>query len=118
MVPKELITQRMQIGAKGKSWEVALRILEKDGILGLYVVYNVTLLRNFLAAISYFAFETGRLTILNEYLRRKGATNCEAQYGRFFQSIRWRLKLMCLTINVRGKSGGWGLKVCGGAGMV
>ncbi|KAE9445776.1 hypothetical protein C3L33_22326, partial [Rhododendron williamsianum] len=33
MVPKELIMQRMQAGAKGRSWEVLLRILEKDGVL-------------------------------------------------------------------------------------
>ncbi|GFS34727.1 mitochondrial substrate carrier family protein [Actinidia rufa] len=46
MVPKELITQRMQAGAKGRSWEVLLRILERDGILGLYAGYSATLLRN------------------------------------------------------------------------
>ncbi|KAG5525226.1 hypothetical protein RHGRI_031787 [Rhododendron griersonianum] len=40
MVPKELITERMQAGAKGRSWEVLLRILEKDGVLGLYAGCN------------------------------------------------------------------------------
>ncbi|WMV26674.1 hypothetical protein MTR67_020059 [Solanum verrucosum] len=35
MVPKELITQRMQSGAKGRSWQVLMGILEKDGILVL-----------------------------------------------------------------------------------
>ncbi|XWS15243.1 hypothetical protein CRYUN_Cryun35bG0078000 [Craigia yunnanensis] len=42
MVPKELITQIMQAGAKGRSWEVLLRILEKDGILGLYAASLTT----------------------------------------------------------------------------
>ncbi|XP_008776131.1 protein MITOFERRINLIKE 1, chloroplastic [Phoenix dactylifera] len=58
MVPKELITQRMQAGAAGRSWEVLLRILEKDGILGLYAGYSATLLRNLPAGIlSYSSFE-------------------------------------------------------------
>ncbi|KAG6536191.1 protein MITOFERRINLIKE 1, chloroplastic-like [Zingiber officinale] len=58
MVPKELITQRMQAGAVGRSWEVLLRILEKDGILGLYAGYSATLLRNLPAGIlSYSSFE-------------------------------------------------------------
>ncbi|WCJ43397.1 Mitochondrial substrate carrier family protein [Euphorbia peplus] len=58
MVPKELITQRMQAGAKGRSWEVLLNILEKDGILGLYAGYSATLLRNLPAGVlSYSSFE-------------------------------------------------------------
>uniref|UniRef100_A0A6N2KN46 Mitochondrial carrier protein n=1 Tax=Salix viminalis TaxID=40686 RepID=A0A6N2KN46_SALVM len=35
-VPKELIAQQMQAGAEGRSGEVWLKILEKDGILGLH----------------------------------------------------------------------------------
>ncbi|XP_078434970.1 mitochondrial substrate carrier family protein [Wolffia australiana] len=58
MVPKELITQRMQAGATGRSWEVLLRILQKDGVLGLYAGYSATLLRNLPAGIlSYSSFE-------------------------------------------------------------
>ncbi|KAI4387954.1 hypothetical protein MLD38_000336 [Melastoma candidum] len=58
MVPKELITQRMQAGAKGRSWQVMLRILEKDGLLGLYAGYSATLLRNLPAGVlSYSSFE-------------------------------------------------------------
>uniref|UniRef100_A0A1D1ZKC8 Protein MITOFERRINLIKE 1, chloroplastic n=1 Tax=Anthurium amnicola TaxID=1678845 RepID=A0A1D1ZKC8_9ARAE len=58
MVPKELITQRMQAGAAGRSWEVLSRILEKDGILGLYAGYSATLMRNLPAGIlSYSSFE-------------------------------------------------------------
>lgn len=65
MVPKELITQRMQAGAKGRSWEVLLKILEKDGILGLYAGYSATLLRNLPAGVlSYSSFEYLKAAVL------------------------------------------------------
>lgn len=71
MVPKELITQRMQAGAKGRSWEVLLRILEKDGVLGLYAGYSATLLRNLPAGVlSYSSFEYLKTAVL---LRTKQA---------------------------------------------
>lgn len=71
MVPKELITQRMQAGAKGRSWEVLLRILEKDGVLGLYAGYSATLLRNLPAGVlSYSSFEYLKTAVL---LRMKQA---------------------------------------------
>lgn len=67
MVPKELITQRMQTGAKGRSWEVLLRILEKDGILGLYAGYSATLLRNLPAGVlSYSSFEYLKAAVLSK----------------------------------------------------
>ncbi|KAL7155672.1 hypothetical protein ABFS83_03G092000 [Erythranthe nasuta] len=67
MVPKELITQRMQAGAKGRSWEVVLRILEKDGFLGLYAGYSATLLRNLPAGVlSYSSFEYLKAAVLRE----------------------------------------------------
>ncbi|KAL8134416.1 protein MITOFERRINLIKE 1, chloroplastic-like [Apium graveolens] len=67
MVPKELITQRMQTGAKGRSWEVLLRILEKDGFLGLYAGYSATLLRNLPAGIlSYSSFEYLKAAVLSK----------------------------------------------------
>ncbi|KAL6524961.1 Protein MITOFERRINLIKE 1, chloroplastic [Orobanche minor] len=67
MVPKELITQRMQAGARGRSWEVLLRILEKDGILGLYAGYSATLLRNLPAGVlSYSSFEYLKAAVLRE----------------------------------------------------
>ncbi|XP_068662373.1 protein MITOFERRINLIKE 1, chloroplastic [Aristolochia californica] len=66
MVPKELITQRMQAGAKGRSWEVLLRILERDGILGLYAGYSATLLRNLPAGVlSYSSFEYLKSAVLS-----------------------------------------------------
>lgn len=66
MVPKELITQRMQAGAKGRSWEVLLRILEKDGVLGLYAGYSATLLRNLPAGVlSYSSFEYLKAAVLS-----------------------------------------------------
>lgn len=71
MVPKELITQRMQAGAKGRSWEVLLRILERDGVLGLYAGYSATLLRNLPAGVlSYSSFEYLKAAVL---LRTKKA---------------------------------------------
>ncbi|KAE8718593.1 Protein MITOFERRINLIKE 1 [Hibiscus syriacus] len=67
MVPKELVTQRMQAGAKGRSWEVLLRILEKDGILGLYAGYSATLLRNLPAGVlSYSSFEYLKAAVLSK----------------------------------------------------
>uniref|UniRef100_A0A0E0JU12 Uncharacterized protein n=1 Tax=Oryza punctata TaxID=4537 RepID=A0A0E0JU12_ORYPU len=59
MVPKELITQRLQSGAaKGRSWQVLLRILQTDGFFGLYAGYAATLLRNLPAGVlSYSSFE-------------------------------------------------------------
>lgn len=67
MVPKELITQRMQAGAKGRSWNVLLSILEKDGILGLYAGYSATLLRNLPAGVlSYSSFEYLKAAVLSK----------------------------------------------------
>ncbi|KAM3355094.1 hypothetical protein ACQJBY_025710 [Aegilops geniculata] len=59
MVPKELITQRLQSGAAtGRSWQVLLQILQADGFFGLYAGYAATLLRNLPAGVlSYSSFE-------------------------------------------------------------
>ncbi|XBI22795.1 protein MITOFERRINLIKE 1, chloroplastic [Aegilops tauschii subsp. strangulata] len=59
MVPKELITQRLQSGAAtGRSWQVLLQILQNDGFFGLYAGYAATLLRNLPAGVlSYSSFE-------------------------------------------------------------
>ncbi|XP_019095939.1 PREDICTED: protein MITOFERRINLIKE 1, chloroplastic-like isoform X2 [Camelina sativa] len=67
MVPKELITQRMQAGASGRSYQVLLKILEKDGILGLYAGYSATLLRNLPAGVlSYSSFEYLKAAVLEK----------------------------------------------------
>ncbi|KAM1105543.1 hypothetical protein ACFX2I_002516 [Malus domestica] len=67
MVPKELITQRMQAGAKGRSWQVLLKILENDGFLGLYAGYSATLLRNLPAGVlSYSSFEYLKSAVLSK----------------------------------------------------
>lgn len=68
MVPKELITQRMQVGASGRrSYQVLLEILEKDGILGLYAGYSATLLRNLPAGVlSYSSFEYLKAAVLEK----------------------------------------------------
>ncbi|KAK4352551.1 hypothetical protein RND71_028069 [Anisodus tanguticus] len=79
MVPKELITQRMQAGAKGRSWQVLMRILEKDGILGLYAGYSATLLRNLPAGVlSYSSFE---------YLKAAVLSNVKKERLEPFQSV-------------------------------
>ncbi|KAF9620757.1 hypothetical protein IFM89_014361, partial [Coptis chinensis] len=65
MVPKELITQRMQASVVGRSWQVLLSILQKDRILGLYVGYTATLLRNLPAGVlSYSSFEYLKAAVL------------------------------------------------------
>ncbi|KFK32946.1 hypothetical protein AALP_AA6G309900 [Arabis alpina] len=74
MVPKELITQRMQVGAGVRSYQVLLQILEKDGILGLYAGYSATLLRNLPAGVlSYSSFEYLKAAVLE----RMQQTNLE-----------------------------------------
>ncbi|KAF4346546.1 hypothetical protein CsatB_006937 [Cannabis sativa] len=79
MVPKELITQQMQAGAKGRSWQVLLRIIENDGVLGLYAGYSATLLRNLPAGVlSYSSFEYLKAAVLN----KTNQTNLEP-----FQSV-------------------------------
>ncbi|RAL46365.1 hypothetical protein DM860_015358 [Cuscuta australis] len=72
MVPKELITQRMQAGAKGRSWEVLLRILENDGVMGLYAGYSATLLRNLPAGVlNYSSFEYLKAALLKKTKKAK-----------------------------------------------
>ncbi|PKA53943.1 Protein mitoferrin-like 1, chloroplastic [Apostasia shenzhenica] len=92
MVPKELITQRIQAGAAGRSWEVLLRILEKDGILGLYAGYSATLLRNLPAGIlSYSSFEYLKAFVLsktgNAYLEPAQSVCCGALAGAISASL-------------------------------
>ncbi|XP_010519383.1 PREDICTED: protein MITOFERRINLIKE 1, chloroplastic [Tarenaya hassleriana] len=92
MVPKELITQRMQAGAKGRSYEVLLKILEKDGILGLYAGYSATLLRNLPAGVlSYSSFEYLKAAVLNKrkqtHLEPIQSVCCGALAGAISASI-------------------------------
>ncbi|KAM7258889.1 hypothetical protein ACFE04_014630 [Oxalis oulophora] len=92
MVPKELITQRMQAGAKGRSYEVLLKILEKDGFLGLYAGYSATLLRNLPAGVlSYSSFEYLKAAVLSKtnqsYLEPIQSVCCGALAGAISASI-------------------------------
>ncbi|KDP43023.1 hypothetical protein JCGZ_25209 [Jatropha curcas] len=92
MVPKELITQRMQAGAKGRSWQVLLKILEKDGILGLYAGYSATLLRNLPAGVlSYSSFEYLKAAVLSKtkksHLEPIESVCCGALAGAISASI-------------------------------
>ena len=57
----------MQAGAKGRSWQVLLKILENDGVLGLYSGYSATLLRNLPAGVlSYSSFEYLKAAVLDK----------------------------------------------------
>jgi hypothetical protein len=48
----------MQTAAKGSSYEVLIKILQNEGVLGLYRGYSATLLRNLAAGVlSYLSFE-------------------------------------------------------------
>ncbi|KAB1202374.1 Protein MITOFERRINLIKE 1, chloroplastic [Morella rubra] len=92
MVPKELITQRMQAGAKGRSWEVLLRILERDGVLGLYAGYSATLFRNLPAGVlSYSSFEYLKAAVMRKtrktHLEPIQSVCCGALAGAISASI-------------------------------
>ncbi|XP_002970352.2 protein MITOFERRINLIKE 1, chloroplastic [Selaginella moellendorffii] len=74
LVPKEVITQRMQAGAKGRSWNVLMRTLERDGLKGLYVGYSAALLRNLPSGVINFStFEYLRVA----WLRVSGQDSLE-----------------------------------------
>ncbi|XP_062231996.1 protein MITOFERRINLIKE 1, chloroplastic-like isoform X2 [Phragmites australis] len=79
MVPKELITQRLQSGAaKGRSWQVLLQILQTDGFFGLYAGYAATLLRNLPAGVlSYSSFEYLKAFTLKKH-NKEGLTPGES----------------------------------------
>ena len=111
MVPKELITQRMQAGSTGRSWEVLLKILEKDGILGLYAGYSATLLRNLPAGIlSYSSFEYLKSFVLSKtgkaHLEPLQSVICGALAGAISSSLTTPLDVVKtrLMTQVRGKS--------------
>lgn len=67
MVPKELITQRMQAGAAGRSWQVLLATIEREGIRGLYAGYSATILRNLpTGVLSFSSFEYLKAAVLSK----------------------------------------------------
>ncbi|KAG6388577.1 hypothetical protein SASPL_150007 [Salvia splendens] len=108
MVPKELITQRMQAGAKGRSWEVLLRILEKDGILGLYAGYSATLLRNLPAGVlSYSSFEYLKAAVLRETkqanLEPYQSVGCGALAGAISASLTTPLDVVKTRLMTQGQ---------------
>ncbi|GAA0156505.1 mitochondrial carrier protein [Lithospermum erythrorhizon] len=99
MVPKELITQRMQAGAKGKSWELILTILKKDGIMGLYTGYGATLLRNLpTGVLNYSTFEYLKAGMLRQQNKEKleGYENvfCGAMAGAVSASLTTPLDVL------------------------
>ncbi|KAJ0976625.1 hypothetical protein J5N97_012099 [Dioscorea zingiberensis] len=112
MVPKELITQRMQAGARGRSWEVMLRILEKDGVLGLYAGYSATLLRNIPAGVlSYSSFEYLKAFVLSRtgksHLEPLQSVCCGALAGAISASLTTPLDVVKtrLMTQARGETG-------------
>ena len=92
MVPKELMTQRMQAGAQGRSWQVLLRILERNSVLGLYAGYSATLLRNLPAGVlNYSSFEYLKAAVLRNthkpHLEPIQSVCCGALAGAISASI-------------------------------
>ncbi|KAI3921791.1 hypothetical protein MKX01_005480 [Papaver californicum] len=109
MVPKELITQRMQTGAKGRSWEVLVKILQKDGVLGLYAGYSATLLRNLPAGVlSYSSFEYLKSAVLSktgqENLEPLQSVCCGALAGAISASITTPIDVTRLMTQVQGET--------------
>jgi solute carrier family 25 S-adenosylmethionine transporter 26 len=67
LVPKEVITQRMQAGASGRSWQLALRTIQNEGVSGLYSGYGAALVRNLPSSVlSFTAFEYVKALWLKE----------------------------------------------------
>ncbi|KAL5987987.1 Protein MITOFERRINLIKE 1, chloroplastic [Asimina triloba] len=108
MVPKELITQRMQVGsATGRSWQVLLKILEKDGILGLYAGYSATLLRNLPAGVlSYSSFEYLKAAVLRtagkSHLEPIQSVLCGALAGAISASLTTPLDVVKTRLMTQG----------------
>ncbi|XP_006582659.1 protein MITOFERRINLIKE 1, chloroplastic-like [Glycine max] len=64
MAPKELITQG---GTKGRSWQVFVEIIQNNGMMGHYVGYSATLLRNLPTGfLSYSSFKYLKVLVLQE----------------------------------------------------
>ena len=109
MVPKELITQRMQAGAKGRSWQVLLRIIQNDGFLGLYAGYSATLLRNLPAGVlSYSSFEYLKAAVLSKtkqpHLEPFQSVVCGALAGAISASITTPLDVVKTRLMTQGAS--------------
>ncbi|KAL2334852.1 hypothetical protein Fmac_016065 [Flemingia macrophylla] len=92
MVPKELITQRMQAGVGTRSWHVLVQILRNDGVMGLYAGYSATLLRNLPAGVlSYSSFEYLKSAVLGvtkqDHLEPFQSVLCGALAGAISASV-------------------------------
>lgn len=110
MVPKELITQRMQAGAKGRSWQVFAEIIQNDGVMGLYAGYSATLLRNLPAGVlSYSSFEYLKAAVLQKtkqsYMEPVQSVLCGALAGAISASLTTPLDVVKtrLMTQVRGE---------------
>ncbi|KAL3697627.1 hypothetical protein R1sor_011703 [Riccia sorocarpa] len=71
LVPRDVITQRMQIGAKGRSWEVFSRTINREGVKGLYSGYSAALVRALPSSVlSFTTFEYLKAVWLNKSKKR------------------------------------------------
>lgn len=107
MVPKELITQRMQAGAKGRSWQVLVKILQNDGVMGLYAGYSATLLRNLPAGVlSYSSFEYLKALVLSKteknHLEPVQSVLCGALAGAISASLTTPLDVVKTRLMTQG----------------
>ncbi|KAK1322671.1 hypothetical protein QJS10_CPA02g00441 [Acorus calamus] len=113
MVPKELVTQRMQAGAPGRSWEVLCQIVSKDGVLGLYSGYSATLLRNLPAGVlSYSSFEYLKAAVLKKTgkpnLEPAQSVLCGALAGAISASVTTPLDVVKTRLMTQAGYGGVG----------
>jgi hypothetical protein len=82
----------MQTGAKGRSYQVLINILQNEGVLGLYRGYSATLLRNLPAGVlSYSSFEYLKLAVMKStnknHLEPIQSVICGALAGAISASI-------------------------------
>ena len=89
MVPRELITQRMQARARGRSWQILLRILERDSVFGLYASYSATLLRNPpTGVLNYSSFKIDLIKKINLKTKFIKVVFCKDDFWLIFFKIK------------------------------
>ncbi|KAH9325553.1 hypothetical protein KI387_005731, partial [Taxus chinensis] len=110
MVPKELITQRMQAGASGQAWQVLLATIERDGFGGLYAGYSATILRNLPAGVlSFSSFEYLKAAVLRKrnkpHLQPLESVMCGALAGAISALLTTPLDVVKTRLMTQGVGG-------------